>query len=356
MKIIFLPRYTFDGASSRYRTHQYIPFFEKEGIECIIYPFFDNQHINKVNTGTQNNLVYNIKMILKRILIILKLKKGSIVFIEKEIIPYFPCILEYILKIRKIKFILDYDDAVIHNYDNSPKKMVRFFLSKKIPRIQKWASAIINGSNYLLLQSLKNNKDSYYIPTSLDINKYKNKDKKTDDKTFTIGWIGSRHTSQLITPFIKEFEDFCKQTNSIIHLIGFNTDIGKTLNKKYFKIINWNNDTEVNNINNFDIGISPSADTIFARGKCAFKSIQYMACSKPVITSPIGANKDVVVNNSTGFHALEKDDWIKFMQVLYTEKELRQDMGEKGRIKVENEFTIQKNYSKYIEIFKEIQA
>ena len=353
VKIKFFSKYSYSGASSRYRTYQYVSLFLKTGIKCKVYPFFDDKHIKNINKGyKKNSLLLLFRYLLKRLFLILFLKKNDIVFIEKELIPYFPPILEWYLSIRQVKFILDYDDAVIHNYDQSTNKLVRRFLSSKIPYIQKKAEVVINGSRYLLNLSLINNKKSYFIPTSLDINKYKYS--TIEKKQFIIGWIGSHSTSKLILPILELIENFCIKNNIKLHLIGFDANLLKTENKEVYSVIEWNENTEISEINKFDIGISPSVDSPFARGKCAFKSIQYMSCSKPVITSPVGANAHVVDHDITGFHANTPEEWFKYLTYLYLNHDIAVKMGIAGRKKVEEEFSIQVNYKKYIEIFNKL--
>lgn len=43
MNVLFLPKYSADGASSRYRTYQYLPFFSKS--EYTVSPFFSEGYI-----------------------------------------------------------------------------------------------------------------------------------------------------------------------------------------------------------------------------------------------------------------------------------------------------------------------
>lgn len=354
MVLKVFPKYTAKGASSRYRTFQYIPFFEEGGFICKIYPFFDDKHIANINNNKRFNLLRYFKFILKRTFYVLFLKKTDIVFIEKELIPYFPPVLEKYLHIRNIKYILDYDDAIIHNYNLSENKFIRKMLSEKIPMIQKKASAVINGSNYLQKLSLQNNKKSYFIPTSLNPDKYFSAE-NNGKKEFVIGWIGSASTSKLILPILEIIENFCVKFNIKIHLIGFDTSLLKSKNGEIYNFIEWNEDTEVTEISKFNIGISPSKDTPFARGKCAFKSIQYMACEKPVITSPIGANADVVIHGKTGFHAKNTDDWFIYLEHLYKNPDLVKEMGKEGRKRVEQYYSVKNNYKKYIDIFNNLK-
>ena len=39
MKVLFIVPYPTEGASNRYRIEQYLPYLEKQGIECRIRPF-----------------------------------------------------------------------------------------------------------------------------------------------------------------------------------------------------------------------------------------------------------------------------------------------------------------------------
>ena len=39
--VLFLTKYARNGASSRYRTFQYLPWLEQAGIDCQVQPLFD---------------------------------------------------------------------------------------------------------------------------------------------------------------------------------------------------------------------------------------------------------------------------------------------------------------------------
>jgi glycosyltransferase involved in cell wall biosynthesis len=353
MKIKFFPKYSYSGASSRYRTFQYIHYFETAGFKTKIYPFFDDKHIENINLKHTSSVFGNFKYLIRRILKILFLKRCDLLFIEKELIPYFPALFEWYLSKRHITFILDYDDAVIHNYNLSSNRLVRKILSEKIPYIQKKAFAVINGSKYLLNMSMENNARSFYIPTSVNLDRYLLK--FNENKNFVIGWIGSVSTSALILPFMNILKEFCKKNNAEVHLVGFDQSLSSTIDLDIFKIIPWKEENEIFEINKFSVGISPSIDTPFARGKCAFKSIQYMACAKPVITSPVGANADVVEHEITGFHAGTPNEWIQYLEFFYANPQIASNMGGEGRKRVEQYFSVQSNFSTYIDIFNSIK-
>ena len=74
------------------------------------------------------------KRLLKRIFNLIFVYKYDLLVIEKELIPFFPPLFEYLLKIFKIKYILDYDDAIFHRYNLHRNSFVKKLLGKKITK------------------------------------------------------------------------------------------------------------------------------------------------------------------------------------------------------------------------------
>jgi len=85
----------------------------------------------------------------------------------------------------------------------------------------------------------------------------------------------------------------------------------------------------------------PLPDNPWERGKCGFKLIQYMACGKPVVASPVGVNREIVVDGVNGFLASTPKEWVEALLRLKADPELRRAMGEKGRRMVEEKYCLQ---------------
>jgi hypothetical protein len=64
--------------------------------------------------------------------------------------------------------------------------------------------------------------------------------------------------------------------------------------------IDWNMQTEANELSSSDIGIMPLKYTMFENGKCGFKLIQY-GQRFPVVASALPANKEIVQDGSNGY-------------------------------------------------------
>ena len=81
----------------------------------------------------------------------------------------------------------------------------------------------------------------------------------------------------------------------------------------------------------------PLPDDAWARGKCAFKIIQYMACAVPVIASAVGAKIDVV-NGECGLMAATSKEWVDALRTLRDHPHRRAQMGETGRDRVAQQY------------------
>ena len=82
----------------------------------------------------------------------------------------------------------------------------------------------------------------------------------------------------------------------------------------------------------------PLLNNPWEQGKCGFKLIQYMACEKPVIGSPVGVNCEIIKHGINGFLAKNISDWKKYLLVLKKSKILRGKMRKSGREIVEKNF------------------
>ena len=100
----------------------------------------------------------------------------------------------------------------------------------------------------------------------------------------------------------------------------------------------WTEDTEISRIAQFDVGVMPLHDTPWERGKCAYKLLQVMAAGKPVIASPVGANRQVVRHGVNGFLADTTEEWAEALRQL-TDPALRQRMGDEARKTVEEQYS-----------------
>jgi glycosyltransferase involved in cell wall biosynthesis len=277
-----------------------------------------------------------IKFYLTRLYILIKYRKVNTIWVEKEVFPWLPYYIERLFFSKKKKIILDYDDAIFHQYDQFPLFIVRKLLCSKISKLVKCASLVIVGNEYLKNYVASSGaKKIELLPTVVDIDHYKKVYK--NNSNITVGWIGSPSTSKYLYEISSVFHDIYNNNIKFV-AIGSTNEL---LNGLPVEVFAWEEKTEIQMIQEFDIGIMPLTNNLFEKGKCGYKLIQYMACGKPVIASPVGINCKIVEHGVNGFLASTANEWKEFIITLSNNPDLRLKMGNAGRKSVEQQYSLQ---------------
>lgn len=353
-KIIYYTKYTRKGASSRMRSYQFFPFLKENGFNVTVSPFLDSLYLEQLYSGKKISKTSVIKNYLRRFFSLFRLYKYDLVIIEKELFPYFPAFIEQILSFLGVKYLVDYDDALFHLYDQNPNKYIRKFLKNKIDIVMRNSSVVVCGNNYLADRAKKAKaKRVEIIPTVIDLSRYKEKNNNEPVKeTIIIGWIGTPATLIFVKPIEEALVEIIDNLNAEIQFVGGAPGIFNEHPK--ISYVNWTEDSEINSILNFDIGIMPILDDDWAKGKCAYKLIQYMGCSLPVVGSYKGMNIEVVDEDKNGFLANTHEEWVNALTKLVKDKEKRVMFGENGREKVEELYTLEVASNKLVSLLNSI--
>jgi glycosyltransferase involved in cell wall biosynthesis len=78
-----------------------------------------------------------------------------------------------------------------------------------------------------------------------------------------------------------------------------------------------------------------------------------MACSVPVVASPVGVNSSIVKRGGSGFLAATTQEWIEAFRVLIRDKARRLEFGASGRRLVEAEFSVARVAPKFCDLITE---
>ncbi|MBA4368909.1 MAG: glycosyl transferase family 1, partial [Desulfobacterium sp.] len=275
---------------------------------------------------------------IRRIGILIQSRKYDLLWIEYELFPWLPAFAEKLLSLWNIPYIVDYDDAVFHRYDIHTMRLIRILLGQKIDRIMRNAALVLAGNSYLLERAKKAGADRIeYLPTVVDLERYSVREKHRS-KPFNIGWIGSPSTSGYLQDLQPVLSELCEDQNTYVTLVGAAMD---SIQGPRIRSFEWSEATEVKDIQQFDVGIMPLPDTLWAKGKCGYKLIQYMACGCPVVASSIGANREIVDNGKNGFLSTTLQEWRDNLIRLREDAGLRDRLGTNGRKMVEEKYCLQ---------------
>lgn len=315
-EIVFFTKYTEKGPSSRYRSYQYFPYLKENGFEVIVKPFFPARYIDELYIRKRKSLFLAVSSYFRRLFQLLIINSDAILFIEYELFPFMPLFLEKTLLWGKKNIVVDYDDAIFHNYDQSANFLVKKLLSKKIPGVMKRSSHVITGSCYLTGFAKNYSRLVTEIPTSVSFKKYKDEGVAEKPSVFTIGWIGVPSNSNNVLNILPAIKDFALGREVKLLLIGFDKSLDAHFEGLNVEIREWDESSEIRNIKSFTVGIMPLVDTPFNRGKCGFKLIQYMACGIPTISTPLPANVEINRSRENLLPSSTKE-WLKALIEIY---------------------------------------
>ena len=94
----------------------------------------------------------------------------------------------------------------------------------------------------------------------------------------------------------------------------------------------WSARTEGAALAECDVGLAPLADDLWTRGKAGYRCIQYAAAGLPAVASPVGANREVVLDGTTGLWASTDGEWLDALRCLASDAALRKRLGAGARV------------------------
>jgi len=351
VNILILTRYSRLGASSRLRSLQYLPWFEQAGITYILSPLIEDEVLQRLYQKGSYYFMDLLHAYWRRINILLQRRNVDLIWIEKEAFPWFPAWLERKL-LGDIPYVLDYDDAIFHNYDKHSSPLIRYFLGQRIDKLMAGAMLVTAGNAYLA-QRAKNagTQRVEIIPTVIDLERYAIKsDIIQRDEVLRIVWIGSPYTIKYLQRLHKPLSILSQRFSFKLRIIN---RISLELPGIDVEFVPWTEASEVAALQACDIGVMPLDDSPWERGKCGYKLIQYMACGLPVVASPVEVNMEIVRPDENGYLAKTDDEWIEALGKLLSDAALRQKMGKAGRERVEKEYCLQQIAPRLIQILFE---
>ena len=209
-------------------------------------------------------------------------------------------------------------------------------LNSKVDDLVRGAATNVAGSAYLADYARRFSTNVTVVPTVVDLARYPDSPQAATDGTFRIGWIGSPATTPHLQGAAGELSEFCRRHRAEVIAIGAMPFESGALPIRF---VPWTEGTEIRELAQVDVGIMPLPDTPFTRGKCGFKLLQTMACWRPVVASPVGANCQIVQDGVTGLLA-RQGEWCDALERLHGDEAFRCRVGAAARRHVEQHFSL----------------
>jgi len=332
--ILLLTRYERLGASSRIRFLQFLPALERQGFTFDVAPLLDNSYVRSLYGGPPIGTAHVIRSYLRRFGALSRRKQYDLIWLEKEALPWLPAWLELPF-LSGVPFVVDYDDAWFHRYENHWSSLL---LGDKIDAVMRGARVVVAGNDYLADRARRAGASRIEIvPTAINLDRYRERPYGSPGAAASVGWVGIPLNAHYLTIVAPALRAVAAETAIKLHVVG--APVPTELNGVPAVSFDWSEDAEIARIAAFDIGIMPLHDTPWERGKCAYKLLQVMAAGKPVIASPVGANRHVVQHGVNGFLADTTEEWASALRTLSADPDLRRRMGAEARQTVEEHYS-----------------
>lgn len=344
-KILLLTRYDRLGPSSRVRFLQFLPALAAQGFDFDIRPFLGNDYISALFSGRKLSIASIARSYWTRLTTLLKRGRYDLIWLEKEALPWLPAWIETRL-MSGVPYVVDFDDAWFHRYDLHRSALLRSMLGKKIDIVMRQATTVVVGNDYLADRARQAGAQRIVvIPSAIDLDRYPPMSSTgpisaQTGRPVVVGWIGTPMTAHYLASIEPAVRKISAEVPMILRVIGAKAPTA--FDGLATEAASWSEDTEVQQIIDIDIGIMPLADTLWEKGKCAYKLLQIMAAGRPVVASPVGANCTVVQHGVNGFLASSTEEWATALRQLVSDSALRHRLGVAARQTVEQNYSMKK--------------
>ncbi|WNB17319.1 glycosyltransferase [Marivirga arenosa] len=352
-QILFVCPYPTDEApSQRFRFEQYFKILKSYGYKYDIAPFLTIKAWNILykNGSSIQKSIWILLSYFKRIALLFFIRKYDRIFIHREASPLGPAFFEWFsVKILKKKIIYDFDDAIWLD-DPNEKGSLKAILKwkRKVRSICKWSYKVSAGNQYLADYAKRYNQNVIINPTTIDTGYHENKVIQKENEKITIGWTGTHSTLQYLSPLIPILDQLNQNYDFELLIIS---NQKPDFNVNYIRFIKWSKTSEIEDLNQIDIGIMPLSDDIWSKGKCGFKMLQYMSINKAVIASPVGVNQKILEESNAGIIASNDSEWINGLKKLLDNNDLRNELGKRGRKYIQNHYSVKSNTENFLKLF-----
>lgn len=356
MKVVFWGNAPEKNAAIRYRIVRFAAMLSAEGHRCVLclpsstalreWLYEDRPRCSK--------LLYLFLVLLHRIAQLRHVIGADVVYFRGPVLDYGPPVFERIIHILNPRMVFDIDDAIWEPaaYVSSP--FLRFVDYGWVRKMAGICVEAVVGNDYLAEHVRPLNPMVTIIPTCVDMEKHRQKEYPGRQNTAVVlGWTGLQDNLGYLN-LIEEVLQELAGRHHIKLLVASGGEYrldGVEVDRRRWRI-----EEEFDYLREADIGLMPLEDTPRARGKCAFKALQFMGVGTPVVLSPVGMNAAVVEDGVTGFLADKPLAWRDKLERLITDAALRERMGRAARAVVAERYSHTANYPKLKAVLERVAA
>lgn len=356
LKVLFLTRYPVEGASSRYRVYQYLPHFEALGVQCRVQSFMSPAMYSlSFSKGRVLRKMWETgKAVLRRLATLAGWRGYDIIYMQRELFPFGPPVVERYLRWRGATLVFDYDDALFIHKPSQYNPLASLLRSSdKVRQLFGIVHCVVAGNDWLRDEAKKSGTRAETVEVAEDTVRIQPHSPHTNDRPVTIGWLGSSSTVK----YLRLIEPVLVDLAACNPLLRFEIMGGGDFRMEGvpWVLTPWSLQGELEALKRFDIGLMPLPSEDWAKGKSGGKARTYMAAGVVPVCSAIGYNLELIEPGRTGVLCSSLEDWRREIETLVADAGLRQRIAVAARAEVESRFSLVTQARRLVGIFETLQ-
>jgi glycosyltransferase involved in cell wall biosynthesis len=338
----------------RLKYEQYFDYFREHGYEITVSPFMHERFWKIVYRRGHYaaKIFWTLYGYLIRCYDLFRVPFYDGLYIFLWVVPFGPPIFERLYCLLNHQVIYDIDDLVFLKPKSEGNPFVAFLKSKsRIIYLMKKARHVTTCTPTLDNFARQYNPNTTDISSTINTDAYLPTNDYSNHRTITLGWSGSHSTVKYLYLLEKVLLDLNREVPLKLLVIG---DTNFRIEGLDVTAIPWQEQSEIDDLRRIDIGLYPLPDEEWVLGKSGLKALQYMALGIPTVATAIGANFRVIEDGVSGFLVNTEAEWKDRLKLLIESPELRRDIGQRGRQRVNELYSVQANRDQYLNILDSV--
>jgi glycosyltransferase involved in cell wall biosynthesis len=168
---------------------------------------------------------------------------------------------------------------------------------------------------------------------------------KDNSKITRIGWTGTFSSREFLELIIPQLESLYQRKKFKLVVIGNFEMKNPNLD---LEVIQWNSESEIQQLHEFDIGLYPLPAKDWVNGKSGLKALQYMAIGIPAVCTAIGNVENFIEHDKNGILIYNHAEWEVSLYNLINNPRKREEIGRSARATFLKNFSQESILKKYL--------
>jgi glycosyltransferase involved in cell wall biosynthesis len=240
---------------------------------------------------------------------------------------------------RNGPILFDFDDAIWLRDSYSSNGFKSRKRGHRFREMMGLSDFVIAGNRYLAGEAGRWTKgEVFIIPTCINVDEYPRKEPADESRPFSLVWIGSSSTLR----GLEQKQDWFEKLGKALPGVELRIICDRFPKFDSIKVVEipWSKETEIEELQRGDVGISWIPDDPWSAGKCGLKVLQYFAAGLPVIANPVGVHPEMIIFGQNGYLINDCVSWIETIRNLMKSRSDRLRLGAEARRTVEDRYSV----------------